>query len=184
MRELIQKHQKIRISELSKQLQVSEMTIHRDLKPLIEEGVVNRIYGGVEWKAPIESPSNGCILCGRTGEHRLAYRLVLTDQRVETACCPHCGLLRHRQLKAQVMQALCQDFFTNATINADHAWYVFQPQVEIGCCQPQVLCFGRRDIAERFIRGFGGSLHSHASVMDQLHNQMNQGISCSCHSHE
>lgn len=169
MKELIQKHGIIRISELSKQLQVSEMTVHRDLKQLIEEGIVSRTYGGVEWKASGDTPSHGCPLCRRIGDQRLSYRLVLEDQQVETACCPHCGLLRYRQVEEQVVQALCQDFFTNTTISAEQAWFVFQPQVEIGCCHPQVLCFASKETAERFIVGFGGSLHSHASASDQLY---------------
>ncbi|PTM58759.1 NosL protein [Desmospora activa DSM 45169] len=177
MKALIQQHQTMRISELSKRLQVSEMTVHRDLKPLIEEGLVSRTYGGVEWKTPVENQSRGCPLCERTGDQRLLYRLMLNDQQVETACCPHCGLIRHRQKRGQVVQVLCQDFFTNTTISAEHAWFVFDPQVEIGCCHPQVVSFASKETAERFIVGFGGSLHSHASASDQLH-----GNARACHS--
>lgn len=178
MRALIQKHQSLRISQLSDMLQVSEMTVHRDLKKLLDEGVVTRTYGGVEWKAPQQDPPIGCPLCGRLGDPRLVYRLVLMDQRVETACCSHCGLLRHHQLQEQIIQAFCQDFFTTTTISASQAWFVLQPKVEIGCCQPQVLCFAHQQTAERFIRGFGGSLHTHASAIEHLNSSLNGKTAC------
>jgi DNA-binding Lrp family transcriptional regulator len=180
IKELIRNHRSLRISKLSEMLGVSEMTIHRDLKPLIEEGVVRRTYGGVEWKQSTPSASLDCPLCGRTGDQRLTYRLILRDERVETTCCPHCGLLRHQQVEEEVVQAICQDFLTNTTVSADHAWYVFQPQVEIGCCQPQVLSFACKEVAQRFINGFGGSLHNHHSAMCRLHQPLNLLSSCNC----
>jgi DeoR family transcriptional regulator, copper-sensing transcriptional repressor len=182
IREFIQQHGSVRISDLSEQFQVSEMTIHRDLKPLIEEGVVTKTYGGVEWRASVDAVSSGCILCGRAGEQRLAYRLVLANHRVETACCPHCGLLRHHQVQEQVAQALCQDFFTNTTISANTAWYVLDSHVSVGCCQPQVLSFQHKETAERFVKGFGGKLFPLVEAMDFLQQQMKQDACSGCHS--
>jgi len=45
IKELIQAENHIKISELSKRLDVSDMTIHRDVKVLIDEGVVVKTFG-------------------------------------------------------------------------------------------------------------------------------------------
>ncbi|MFS8580507.1 MAG: DeoR family transcriptional regulator, partial [Novibacillus thermophilus] len=47
IRDLIQKKKTLKISELSEYLQVSEMTVYRDIKPLIEEGLIEKTFGGV-----------------------------------------------------------------------------------------------------------------------------------------
>ena len=44
---LIQSKQNMKISELSELLGVSEMTIHRDLRPLLEEGLIHKTFGGI-----------------------------------------------------------------------------------------------------------------------------------------
>ncbi len=47
IKELLSKHHYMKISDLSEELGVSEMTIHRDLKPLINDGAVLKTFGGV-----------------------------------------------------------------------------------------------------------------------------------------
>src|SRR5690625_7888217 len=47
IKELIQVKHNMKISELSKELCVSEMTVHRDLKPLIDAGIVIKTFGGI-----------------------------------------------------------------------------------------------------------------------------------------
>ncbi|EGK13547.1 transcriptional regulator YcnK [Desmospora sp. 8437] len=175
IRELIREGRHVKISDLSRALGVSEMTIYRDLKPILEEGWVKKTYGGVTLVGE-ESPASdpGCVYCGRKPGSRLAYRLVLQGQRMETACCCHCGLLRHSQVKGQVAQAICRDFISHVTISALRAWYVLDPEVYIGCCRPQVLSFEQREVAGRFIRGFGGSLLSFPEAIQQLTQKMEQ----------
>lgn len=48
----------------------------------------------------------------------MVYRLILSNDKIETVCCAHCGLLRHRQLGVNVSHAICYDFFMNTTISA------------------------------------------------------------------
>ncbi|MBN2909782.1 DeoR family transcriptional regulator [Polycladomyces sp. WAk] len=185
IRQLIQKRKYMKISELSQILKVSEMTIHRDLKPLIEEGWVKKTHGGVTWNREANTAANtGCVLCGRQPDSRLMYRLILTDQRIETACCSHCGLLRHRQIQEEVFQAMCQDFLTNTTISADRAWYVMDTEVDFHCCHPQVLSFEQKTTAEKFVRGFGGIALSFSEAIDRVHDQMKRNSGCGRkHSH-
>ena len=175
LRELIREGHHVKISDLSRALGVSEMTIYRDLKPMLEEGWVKKTYGGVTLvreKSPAADPS--CVYCGRKPDSRLAYRLVLQDQQTETACCCHCGLLRHSQMEGQVVQAICQDFINQLTISALRAWYVLNPEVYVGCCRPQVLSFEQREVAGRFVRGFGGALLSFPEAIQQLTQLMGQ----------
>ena len=54
--QMIQDQQKMSIIELSHELGVSEITIRRDLKDLVDRGMVHRIYGGaiIAQSNPIE----------------------------------------------------------------------------------------------------------------------------------
>lgn len=56
--QMIQNQQKMSIIDLSHELGVSEITIRRDLKDLVDRGMVHRIYGGaiIAQASPIDSP--------------------------------------------------------------------------------------------------------------------------------
>ncbi|MDR6225976.1 DeoR family transcriptional regulator [Desmospora profundinema] len=182
IRQLIRRHGNMKISELSKELDVSEMTVYRDIQPLVEEGLVQKVYGGitlVQGNAVSYAPSqsHGCVLCSRQIDLRLAYRLILSDNRVETACCSHCGLLRHQQAEGQVAQAVCQDFITNTTISARLAWFVMGSEVDVRCCKPQVLNFERLEDAKRFVRGFAEEVLSFEEALNRVQREM-EGHSC------
>ncbi|OYD07562.1 transcriptional regulator [Paludifilum halophilum] len=181
IREWIQKHHNMKIGEISEKLGVSEMTVYRDIQPLLEEGLVKKIYGGIALNRvdPQPPPSvHGCVICGRPIDPRLAYRLVLSGQRVETACCSHCGLLRHRQVQEQVLQAVCQDFFSNTTLSAPMAWYVMGSEPDIRCCQPQVLSFEWKEMAEKFVNGFGGVVLSFVQAAERVEREMKADADC------
>ncbi|MDY0393197.1 DeoR family transcriptional regulator [Virgibacillus halophilus] len=184
IKELIYQKKSIKISALSELLNVSEMTIHRDLKPLIETGEIMKTFGGVtlanELDPPTAPANHECVFCRKSINERLTYRLILQNNEIETACCAHCGLLRHRQIKEKVIQAICTDFLTQTTISSVAAWYVMDTSVHIGCCKPQVLTFESKNHAERFVKGFGGELHSFQEAMENVFLQMH-GDPCSCH---
>lgn len=182
IRQLILTKKTLKISELSEQFQVSEMTIHRDLKPLIEERLIRKSFGGIsliEEKDLVYPTQSQCAYCLKTYNPKMAYRLILTKNRVETACCAHCGLLRHRQLGEEVMQALCHDFFMNTTMSASLTWFVMDTSLHISCCQPQVLTFENREHAEKFIKGFGGDIYGFHDAMEVVQQKM-QGDSTCC----
>ncbi|GGA57319.1 HTH-type transcriptional repressor YcnK [Kroppenstedtia guangzhouensis] len=181
IQELVQTRRNLKISDLSHMFGVSEMTIHRDIKPLIEQGMVMKTYGGFTLIRPEPGKDvdrDECVYCSRKIDDRLVYRLVLTENRVENACCGHCGLLRHHQLQDEVVQAICFDFFLGTTITASHAWYVMDTLVDIRCCQPQVLTFEHKEYAEGFVQGFGGSVLSFEQAVQHLQSKTtvkNQG---------
>lgn len=183
IQELILQKQNMKISELSNLLNVSEMTIHRDIKPLIDQGIVIKTFGGItvaNEKKPKVVSDEECIYCGRITNKRLAYRIFLSNNRTEVTCCAHCGLLRHHQLGDDAVQAICHDFLKHTTISAPLAWYVMDTSIEIGCCQPQVLSFEMEEHAKKFTKGFGGSVYNFQDATNVLLKKMNGDTSC-CH---
>lgn len=175
IKQLLESKKNIKISELSALLDVSEMTIHRDLKPLIEDGYVLKTFGGVSLATPPvekQQMNDGCIYCHRPIKEQLSYKLILKNQRIETACCAHCGLLRQQQLGEEVTQAMSYDFLRHITISVPLAYYVMDTSLNVGCCQPQVLCFEWREHAEGFVKGFGGTIYTYSEAMEVLHDKM------------
>src|SRR5690625_126768 len=67
IKKLIQEKENIKISELSKNFSVSEMTIHRDLKPLIAEGLIVKTFGGISLAQNYQSSTSQqiCVYCCR-----------------------------------------------------------------------------------------------------------------------
>jgi DNA-binding Lrp family transcriptional regulator len=172
---LIRARKNMKISELSKELGVSEMTVHRDLKPLIESGIVIKTYGGVSLasdESVKKNETDECVLCKRKVNERLSYRLILLENQIDTACCAHCGLLRFRELGERVIQAICYDFLRQTTISGRLAWYVMDTSLHLGCCQPQVLTFEYKEHAEKFVKGFGGTVHAFREAMEFVHQMM------------
>ncbi len=173
IKERIQQEKNMKISDLSEELNVSEMTIHRDLKPLIEEGLVIKTFGGISLANTLPIVQHDlCVYCRGAIHEKMAYQLILSNNEVEVACCSHCGLLRHRQLQKEVIQAICYDFFRQTTISAQRTHFVMDTSVDIGCCQPQVLSFEWEDHARKFVKGFGGHVYTLQEAMDTVFHQM------------
>jgi DeoR family transcriptional regulator, copper-sensing transcriptional repressor len=182
---LIQTKKTLKIGDLSKQFNVSEMTIYRDIKPLLEEGLISKTFGGislVEKNTHSLSSQSHCIYCQRPNNPKMAYRLILSDDSIETACCAHCGLLRHRQLGEEVLQAICHDFFMHTTISAPLTWYVIDTTLNVACCQPQVLTFENLEHAEKFVKGFGGKIYGLQDAMEVIYQKMQSRTGC-CSKH-
>lgn len=186
IKELIKQKNHMKISELSNVLGVSEMTVHRDLKPLIDEGAVIKTFGGVTAapKTKNNHPNTeSCIICSHIINERFSYRLILPNNKTEIACCPHCGLIRHLQLSDEVIQAICYDFLRQTTLSATLAWFVMDTSVHIDCCQPQVLTFEQRDHADKFVKGFGGKVYSFNEAMKSVLAEMNRKMHHQCNQH-
>jgi DeoR family transcriptional regulator, copper-sensing transcriptional repressor len=180
IKELIVNRKVLKISELSETFNVSEMTIHRDIKTMVESGFIEKTFGGIslvnqEYNV---SNKNECVVCHRGINHRLSCRLILTKNRVETTCCTHCGFMKSQMLGDEVLEILCYDFFANTTISAMNAWFVMDTTVDLSCCQPQVLPFNQREHAEGFVRGFGGIVVTYAEAMEKVTGQMEKSKGC------
>lgn len=174
---LILEHHHLRISDLSEQFNVSEMTIHRDLKPLVEEGLVKKTFGGVSINEDRQTKwtnQEECVLCQSRPDERFSFRIFLANNKIEVACCAHCGLLRTNQLGNDVIQAICHDFLRHTTISAPLAWYVMDTSVNVGCCTPQVLTFEWKEHAKKFVKGFGGFVYSFDEAIEAVNYKMSQ----------
>src|SRR5699024_257013 len=100
IKEMIQTKHHLKIAELSKLLGVSEMTVHRDVEPLVDEGVIVKTFGGIianEQQIESDVHTNKCVCCSCTIHDRLSFHLILIVNKIEGACCAHCGLLRYKQ---------------------------------------------------------------------------------------
>lgn len=183
IKDLIIDRNNLKISELSEILNVSEMTIHRDLKPLIDAGFIMKTFGGISLIQNDEKKDTvfeSCVFCSNNVDERQAYRIILPNNKIEVACCAHCGLLRHRQFGEDLVQAICHDLFKQTTISAPSAWYVMDTSIHIGCCQPQVLTFQWKEHADKFVKGFGGTVYSFRTAMEVVFEKMN-GNQPNCH---
>ena len=183
IKELIINRKSLKISELSEIFNVSEMTIHRDIKAMVESGFIEKSFGGISL---VNRETKGlnrdeCIVCNRSINHRLSCRLILTKNRVETACCIHCGIIRHQMLGDEVIETLCCDFFTNTTISAANAWFVMDTTVDLSCCQPQILPFNQKEHADGFVRGFGGIVADYNGAMERVTGKMEKNKGCCQH---
>ena len=53
----------LRVSEISKRLEVSEMTVYRDLKPLIDEQKISKTSNGITLVSTSYETSSRCSYC-------------------------------------------------------------------------------------------------------------------------
>lgn len=150
----------VRIGDLSRELRVSEMTIHRDLNELAIQGRLTKVRGGAVLSGPSGSsgPSSTektCYVCHREQHSRTLMVLRMADEGHRNACCPHCGLMALTDAQPRVSSALVTDFLHGRMVNCRAATYVLEPQISI-CCTPTILAFEKREDALRFQKGFGG----------------------------
>lgn len=168
------------ITEISNRLQVSEMTVYRDIKPLLDEKVVIKTSRGISLAPILNGSSNTCSYCLKEMNNRHPVQIITYDLRVEQLCCPHCGLLRYKDIEKDVSQIICRDFLQNSTISAKIAYYLMDADFNLNCCQPQVLTFESLKQAEQFQKGFGGVVLLFEEAITEIHKRMNGSTGCSC----
>ncbi len=168
----LQRDGRATVSDLSRALNVSEMTIHRDLKHLAEQGALHKVFGGAVAIPPPEPTSAppACAMCSQTVSVRTAFTIQCADGSKIHACCPHCGLMLLNQHPESV-SAMATDFMRGTMVNVQAAFFVLNPDVTL-CCTPSIFGFAKRDHAEKFQRGFGGEIHPWRSAVERLHQLM------------
>lgn len=169
----------LKVSEASRRLGVSEMTVYRDIQPLAEQGKLIRASKGLaqaKEPRPAVQPDH-CVYCGKGTNTRFAVQLIRIDHGVEQACCAHCGLLRYGAIADEVAQIICRDYLTDTTIGGRMASFLIDPDVRLNCCEPQVFVFASRKEAERFRIGFGGKLFSFEEAIPAIQERMD-GTGC------
>ncbi|PYZ98935.1 hypothetical protein CR205_10300 [Alteribacter lacisalsi] len=180
----LEKENQLRVTDLSKRLGVSEMTVYRDIQQLTESGELVRTSRGVSKKTSSSSEMAGrgsCTYCHKPNAGRQQIQLIDENNHVEHLCCAHCGILRYDDLQNGVSQFICKDFLTDTTISAKMAYFLIGADPVMQCCQPQVIPFASKDQAVKFQKGFGGSLYTLAEAIDELNSQMNVSGCCKKH---
>lgn len=169
------------IAEISKRFNVSEMTVYRDIKPLLEERKINKTSGGVSFISNSSVSSHSCTYCLKELNNRHPMQIITIHQTVEQFCCPHCGLLRYKDIEKNVSQIICRDFLQQTTISAKLAYFLFGADFNLNCCQPQVLTFDSLKYAEQFQKGFGGTILRFDQAVEEVSKRMNGDMGCGCH---
>ncbi len=169
--ELLAEHGSVQVDDLVNQLNVSKMTVHRDLDALEADGRLRKVHGGAALAEAAQS--NECTFCHGAipADSRSKVTLHMVDGTQHHACCPHCGLLALPSLGNTVASVLVTDFLYGRVVNARSATYVVGPVLDI-CCAPTMLAFQSEADAERLQRGFGGQLLNLTQAIAVLRAEM------------
>ena len=169
----LRENRRVRVSELSKALNVSRMTIHRDLDALAEEGLIEKVFGGAisTVDARKNESASQCVMCGRTVNIHTRVVLHTRQGEIIEACCPHCALLLLDK-RDDIVSGLAVDFIHGKMVNLKTATFLIDPDVVV-CCTPPVLCFSNEEEACRFQQGFKGELASLSEAQEHTAQHMN-----------
>ncbi|WP_191567462.1 DeoR family transcriptional regulator [Metabacillus idriensis] len=168
----------LKVSVISQRLSVSEMTVYRDLKPLIGQQKVLKTSNGITLiPKPVVSPYI-CSYCSKNSNTRFSVQLIKLNQQVEHTCCAHCGLLRYQAMEKEVSQIICYDFLKDTTISAKIATFLLNADLNLNYCHPQVLAFGSFKQAKQFQLGFGGSIYNFEEAIKEINEVMNGKTCC------
>ncbi len=170
--ELLQKQGGASIQELAGIFEVSTMTIHRDLNKLAEAGHIQKKHGGVTLPEMLPGVSGEflCAMCKKPVSERTVFIVQFENGEQKRACCAHCGLMIQSQSKG-AWQSLTVDYLHGHMVSASQAFYIIGSEISI-CCVPSVLSFGSRQEAEKYQKGFGGSLMNMAAAIRHLQGMM------------
>ncbi|MEZ4669526.1 MAG: DeoR family transcriptional regulator [Anaerolineae bacterium] len=151
--------QSLSIDDLVTRLQVSVMTVHRDLDQLVKSGQVAKVHGGVmlaQARTPHQRAVQLCRACGIPAPERTMMIIQLPKAEPYHACCPHCGFFMLQELD-QHAAVMAREFIYGRMVNAAQAVYLADSSVTL-CCQPSHLCFASAEDARSFQKGFGGHI--------------------------
>jgi hypothetical protein len=107
-----------------------------------------------------------CPLCGmnHAGNENTAYELTLQDGKIETYCCPHCGLYAQGMATAKVKSARARDFISGEWMAPAEMTFIFKSSA-VPACAPSWIAFGKKGEAEKFQKGFSGTIYPFAEAL-------------------
>jgi DeoR family transcriptional regulator, copper-sensing transcriptional repressor len=153
--ETLEKTGRLDLEDIAQTLNVSAMTLNRDVRQLAEQGLVKRLHGAII--LPDEDQGGGvCVVCHRPVSVRVQFLSVSTKGKTTQACCPHCGFA-NLEAFSQSKAIFATDFLYGTLYNAYEVTYLIGSRIAI-CCSPSVLAFQHREDAQSFQTGFGGEM--------------------------
>lgn len=170
------------IDDLASRLNVSVMTVHRDLNGMALAGQVAKVHGGVTLVQPetvMAHASPACTLCGMHTSERTSF-IIQKGREQLYACCAHCGLLLLSEMEL-VSSALARDFIYGRMVNALKAVYLLESDIRL-CCEPGALVFASTEDAQRVQQGFNGRVASFMEAQQFLCSQHGSGHMAHGHS--
>lgn len=174
----VEQEKTLKITELSNRLNVSEMTVYRDLKPLIEEKKIIKTSNGIALLPANIVSNQTCSYCFKESNTRHSVQLVVMNHQIVHTCCSHCGLLYFEENEDKITQILCKDYLTDTTISGKMATFLIDSDLLLNCCQPQVIPFQSRKQALQFQKGFGGEISSFIEAVFAIKKKMNGDCNC------
>ncbi len=106
---------------------------------------------------------NTCAKCGKEIQTQNArFYVVYKDGKKESFGCPHCGLSEVN--KGNVKSAKATDFLRGKKIDAEKAFFLKGSDFGT-CCAPYWLSFSSKDEAEKFSKGFGGTVMTYEEAL-------------------
>ncbi|MCY8934072.1 DeoR family transcriptional regulator [Bacillus atrophaeus] len=169
----------LRIADISARFGVSEMTVYRDVNQLAKTKQVIKTSGGIALAENSSLPAaNLCSYCLKPVNHTYSVQLITVGQEVEQLCCAHCAFLRYEDKKEEVSHLICKDFLLQTTVSAASAVFLLHAELDLHCCQPQAIPFASLDHAERFQKGFGGTICTFGKALEIILNDRRKGCAC------
>lgn len=109
-----------------------------------------------------------CQLCGMnlSGNENTAYEITFTDGKVITYCCPHCGLYDHAKHQDKIASVRAKDFISGEWMEPKDMVFLFK-STAIPACSPSWIGFGKKEEAEKFQTGFGGTLYDFDKALEE-----------------
>jgi len=172
--QLIENQQSIGIREIGDHFSISNMTVHRDINRLVLAGLIQKGHGVVSLREQIVDKQH-CGICGVYISERTKFIVNKMNGEQLLACCIHCGLFLLKTTD-QIASVMVPDFIYGTIVSAHDCIFVVGSIVKL-CCTPTILSFGASVDAERFIKGFGGSLSDFNGIIGFVHQS--QAISSS-----
>lgn len=106
-----------------------------------------------------------CPKCGKEIQTENAkFYIVFKDGKKESYGCPHCGLSEINANPDKVKSAMATDFLRGKKIDAKSAFYLKGSSFGT-CCEPYWLTFSSKDEAEKFSKGFGGTVMTYDEAL-------------------
>jgi len=109
-----------------------------------------------------------CPLCGMNiaGNENTVYEITMTDGTATSYCCPHCGLYVQSTEKDKVKSARARDFISGEWMNPAEMTFLFKSSA-VPACAPSWIAFGKKAEAEKFQKGFGGTIYDFDTALKE-----------------